>query len=113
MNFCNSQVLQSVQVLFGIPVTQFHELERLGRDIEHLNRLYVLYDSFVEYNEDLRNSMWNQTNLEEVTEQITEMLTRTTSLPQSLHGWAAYTEMAGILQSYSDVCCFVLFVDSY
>ena len=90
-------------MLFALPVTQYHELDRLGRDIAHLNRLYVVFDSFAAFNESLRGRLWSQTNLAEVAIQLEEMLTKTNALPASLHVWAAFTEMKETLQNYTEV----------
>ena len=90
-------------MLFGVPITQFHELDRLSRDLAHLNRLYVLYEQFDYFNKDLREKQWQQVSLTDVSEQVSDLLAKALALPASLQIWEAFIEMKGTLQRYSEV----------
>ena len=97
------QTLQSVQALFGLPITQFNELDRLGKEITFLNRLYNLYEAFVDFNDDLREQAWSTVNLDFVATDVNEMLMKARALPSSLQGWIAYTRMSSTLSRYVEV----------
>ena len=93
-----------------MPITQFHELDRLGRELTHLNRLYTLFEQFDYFNKDLRERHWQQVNLTEISDQVSDLLAKALSLPASLQIWEAFIVMKSTLQRYSEVCLQWLFV---
>jgi dynein heavy chain len=94
-----------VQVLFGLPVTEFNELDRLKSEIQYLNRLYDLYEVYVDFNQTLRDRSWHSVDLDEVANEMSDLLGKVNALPSTLHVWSAFTQMRGTLIHDAEVCC--------
>ena len=93
------EILESIEQLYGLPITDFPELDRTGQDLSGLARLYDLYEEFEAFHTDLQTKLWVALDLKECHATVKRMHAALAALPHTLRQWPAYTEMRNVLQN--------------
>ena len=93
------------EILFGLPVTQYPELEKTEKEIAGLDKLYSLYVMVVKTFEEYEKCLWVN-----VVERITEMIDKTNvfaaqckKLPKALKEWPAFLECKKKVDAFSSL----------
>lgn len=82
------------EILFGLPVTQYPELEKTEKEIGMLDRLYSLYVEVIKTLDSYSEYLWVSVieNIEKMISQTNEFNTRCKKLPKALKEWQAYSD---------------------
>ena len=91
--------------LFGLPVTQYPELEECQKELELLEKLYGLYVQVVQTIKGYGNLMWQDvvTNIESMTETATQFQNQCKKMPSKLRTWDAYAELKRTIDDFFEV----------
>ena len=81
--------------LFGLPPTEYPELEKTKKELDLLERLYALYINVNTFVSDAHEMLWTEvpTNLPMMIQRVTEFQTACSKMPKDLRQWDAYTEL--------------------
>ncbi|PNH08753.1 Dynein gamma chain, flagellar outer arm [Tetrabaena socialis] len=82
----------SGEELFGLPVTQYPELEQTEREIQMLDRLYSLYVNVITTIKGYGDYFWVDVveKIDEMGEQVLQYQNQSKKLPKALRDWPAY-----------------------
>ena len=81
--------------LFGMPKTQYMEMDVTRKELELLDRLYALYTQVMQTIGEYRARPWVEATAEmdAMTEQVTIFKERSGKMPKQLRGWEAYKDL--------------------
>jgi dynein heavy chain, axonemal len=91
--------------LFGLPETEYPELDRIGKELKLLRKLYDLYrevnDSFRSYS----TILWSQvvTNVTQMRLDMDNYSTKCKKLPKRLKEWPAFGELEERIDGFQEV----------
>ncbi|XP_077137822.1 dynein axonemal heavy chain 5-like [Ranitomeya variabilis] len=97
------KTLNSVQKLFNVVPKKFYELDKTGKDLELLGTLYILFQKFIEFDQQFRNTLWADVHLQINNEEIKQYSSECQIWKDKLKDWDAYNEMAQDIKFYEDV----------
>ncbi|GFR42148.1 hypothetical protein Agub_g3000 [Astrephomene gubernaculifera] len=82
----------SGEELFGLPVTQYPELEQTEKEIQMLDRLYSLYVTVITTIKGYGDYFWVDVveKIDEMGEQVLQYQNQSKRLPKALRDWPAY-----------------------
>ena len=84
----------SGEELFGLSVTQYPELEKTEKELALLDRLYGLFTSVLTTIDGYADILWTEvvSDMDAMTEQVTQFQAQCRKLPKSLRDWQAYED---------------------
>ncbi|XP_074662754.1 uncharacterized protein LOC141915202 [Tubulanus polymorphus] len=97
------RTLDSVSKLFGIPCKPFPELDKTGEELDLLGQLYGLFQKFIRFDNNFRDTLWSDVDLRNATEEVEGYWDECLALPSKLKDWDAYQDMKNAIQHYLDV----------
>ena len=88
--------------LFGLPPTEYPELEKTKKELDLLERLYALYINVNTFVNDAHEMQWTEvpTNLPMMIQRVTEFQTACAKMPKDLRQWDAYTELKATIDEF-------------
>ena len=91
--------------LFGLPVTQYPELENTEKELEFLNRLYDLYKDVISTIDNYSDILWTEVvaNIEQMNEQVTQCQAQCRKLPKALRDWDAYGDLRKKIDDFLEI----------
>ena len=91
--------------LFGLPITQYPELEACKSELELLDKLYSLYVNVVQTIKNYGADMWTDVvaNIENMTETATGFQNSCKRMPKALRDWDAYAELKKTIDDFFEV----------
>ena len=98
-NYCSGEAL------FGLPVTQYPELEKTESEIADLTKLYDLYSAVLSTISGYADVLWVDIvqQLEEMKEQVGVFSGRCTKLPRSLKEWPAFGACKETIDNFNKI----------
>lgn len=97
------KTLDSVSKLFGIPCKPFEELDRTGEELSLLGMLYGLFQKFIRFDEEFRDTLWADVDLKGAYARVEEYWDECLALPSKLKDWGAYHEMKTAINNYLNI----------
>jgi dynein heavy chain len=93
------------EMLFGLTVTTYPELEETQRQIELLDKLYGLYVSVVQTIKGYGALQWIEvvSNIESMTETASQFQNQCKRMPKQLREWNAYEELRSTIDNFFEV----------
>jgi len=81
--------------LFGLPITQYPDLEKTKKELELLDKLYSLYTAVVQTISGYSDVLWTdaQANMDAMTEQVNGFQANCKKLPKILRDWDSCKEL--------------------
>jgi len=91
--------------LFGLPITQYPELEKCKKELELLDKLYSLYVNVVQTISNYGDNMWTDVvaNIDAMTETATGFQNSCKRMPKALREWDAYNELKQTIDEFFEV----------
>jgi dynein heavy chain len=91
--------------LFGLPITQYPELEACKKELELLDKLYGLYVNVVQTIKGYGDMMWTDVvaQIETMTETATGFQALCKRMPKQLRDWEAYGELKKTIDEFFEV----------
>lgn len=91
--------------LFGLPITQYPELEACKKELELLDKLYGLYVNVVQTIKGYGDMMWSEVvaQIDAMTETATGFQALCKRMPKQLRDWEAYGELKKTIDEFFEV----------
>eukprot|EP00960_Hanusia_phi_P069522 767109-Hanusia_phi.AAC.3 len=91
--------------LFGLPITQYPELEQCKKELELLDKLYSLYVNVVQGIKGYGDLLWADVvaNIDSMTEAATAFQSQCKRMPKQLRDWEAYGELKKTIDDFFEV----------
>jgi dynein heavy chain len=88
--------------LFGLPTTDYPDLEVLRRELKMLERLYGLYNDVINTIASYDDIRWTALDSEKMTTEVTDFQSRQKKMPKSLREWAAFNELTKVIDDFAN-----------
>ncbi|XP_061778474.1 dynein axonemal heavy chain 5-like [Nerophis ophidion] len=90
--------------LFGLPVTEYPELQRIRRELALLSKLYSLYNTVVVSVTNYHDLLWADVNIEQINSELLDFQNRIRKLPKALKEWPAFKDLKKIIDDFTEMC---------
>lgn len=100
------------EILFGVPVTEYPQLERIRRDLLLLQRLYILYNKVLDTVSNYFNIAWPDVNIEKINQELADFQKDCRRLPTGLRSFPAFHTLKKTIDDFSE-CKFIVFLFSF
>ncbi|XP_028415244.1 dynein heavy chain 5, axonemal-like [Dendronephthya gigantea] len=98
------QTYSGGEELFGLPVTEYDELQRIRRELGLLQKLYSLYNSVIENVNGYQDILWSEIDVEKINGELLEYQNRIRKLPKALKEWQAFLDLKKTIDDFSESC---------
>ncbi|KAK2859784.1 hypothetical protein Q5P01_004404 [Channa striata] len=90
--------------LFGLPVNEYPELQRIKRELSLLSKLYSLYNSVIDSVAGYYDILWADLNIEKVNTELQDFQNRIRKLPKALKEWQAFRDLKKTIDDFAETC---------
>ncbi|KAG7231381.1 hypothetical protein INR49_012221 [Caranx melampygus] len=90
--------------LFGLPVKEYPELQRIKRELSLLSKLYSLYNSVIDSVTGYYDILWSDLNIEKVNTELQDFQNRIRKLPKALKEWQAFRDLKKTIDDFTETC---------
>lgn len=88
--------------LFGLPVTEYKQLEKIRRDLHLLQRLYSLYNRVLDTVAGYFDIAWVDANIDKINQELADFQTACRKLPKDLREFPAYHTLKKTIDDFSE-----------
>ena len=88
--------------LFGLPVTDYPELNEISKELKLAQKLYGLYTDVIETIAGYEEVLWQEIDIETMTNQLQDFQARCRKMPKALRDWEAYLELKKTIEDFSN-----------
>nr|XP_043900355.1 dynein axonemal heavy chain 8 isoform X2 [Solea senegalensis] len=90
--------------LFGLPVNEYPELQRIKRELSLLSKLYTLYNSVIDSVGGYYDVLWADLNIDKITAELQDFQSRIRKLPKALKEWQAFRDLKKTIDDFAESC---------
>ncbi|XP_071340329.1 dynein axonemal heavy chain 5 isoform X1 [Trachinotus anak] len=90
--------------LFGLPVKEYPELQRIKRELALLSKLYSLYNSVIDSVGGYCDVLWVDLNIEKINTELQDFQNRIRKLPKALKDWQAFRDLKKTIDDFTETC---------
>uniref|UniRef100_A0A7N8X5D3 Dynein, axonemal, heavy chain 5 like n=1 Tax=Mastacembelus armatus TaxID=205130 RepID=A0A7N8X5D3_9TELE len=90
--------------LFGLPVNEYPELQRIKRELSLLSKLYTLYNSVIDSIAGYYDILWDDLNIEKINTELQDFQNRIRKLPKALKEWQAFRDLKKTIDDFNETC---------
>ncbi|XP_051241668.1 dynein axonemal heavy chain 5 isoform X2 [Dicentrarchus labrax] len=90
--------------LFGLPVNEYPELQRIKRELSLLSKLYTLYNSVIDSVTGYYDILWADLNIEKINTELQDFQNRIRKLPKALKEWQAFRDLKKTIDDFTETC---------
>ncbi|XP_056155233.1 dynein axonemal heavy chain 5 [Lampris incognitus] len=90
--------------LFGLPVNDYPELQRIRRELSLLSKLYSLYDVVINSVASYLDTAWTELDIDRINAELQDFQNRIRKLPKALKNWQAFRELKKTIDDFSESC---------
>ncbi|XP_030612273.1 dynein heavy chain 5, axonemal [Archocentrus centrarchus] len=90
--------------LFGLPVNEYPELQRIRRELSLLSKLYSLYSSVTDSVAGYYDILWADLNVEKINAELQDFQNRIRKLPKALKEWQAFQDLKKTIDDFTETC---------
>ncbi|XP_042366785.1 dynein axonemal heavy chain 5 [Plectropomus leopardus] len=90
--------------LFGLPVNEYPELQRIKRELSLLSKLYSLYNSVTDSVAGYYDILWADLNIEKINAELQDFQNRIRKLPKALKEWQAFRDLKKTIDDFTETC---------
>ncbi|XP_074645893.1 dynein axonemal heavy chain 5-like [Tubulanus polymorphus] len=98
------QTYSGGEELFGLPVTEYPDLQRIRKELNLLQKLYQLYNSVLETVNGYYDIAWTEIDIEAINNQLLDFQNKCRKLPKALKEWQAYEELRKTIDDFNETC---------
>ncbi|CAH8594477.1 unnamed protein product [Schistosoma turkestanicum] len=98
------QTYSGGEELFGMPTTDYPDLQRIRKELNLLQKLYQLYDSVLDTVNGYYDIPWTEVDIDLINQQLLEFQNRCRKLPKALKEWQAYAELSKTIDDFNESC---------
>ncbi|GAB0182986.1 dynein axonemal heavy chain 5 [Grus japonensis] len=96
--------LSGGEELFGLPITEYPELNKIKRELSLLQRLYSLYNSVTASIDGYNEMLWSDLNIEKINSELLDFQNRIRKLPKALKEWQAFQDLKKKIDDFTESC---------
>uniref|UniRef100_H3AFE6 Dynein axonemal heavy chain 5 n=1 Tax=Latimeria chalumnae TaxID=7897 RepID=H3AFE6_LATCH len=90
--------------LFGLPVTEYPDLQRIKRELTLLQKLYGLYNSVIDSIIGYYEILWSELDIEKINSELLDFQNRIRKLPKALKEWQAFKDLKKKIDDFTESC---------
>ncbi|TPP55936.1 Dynein axonemal heavy chain 5 [Fasciola gigantica] len=90
--------------LFGLPITEYPDLQRIRKELNLLQKLYLLYNSVLDTVNGYYDLSWADVDIDAINQQLLDFQNRCRKLPKALKEWQAYEELNKTIDDFNETC---------
>ena len=90
------------EILFGLPVTGFPQLEKIKKDLTLLQRLYGLYNRVLDTVAGYFDIAWIDVNIDKINQELSDFQTACRKLPKGLREFPAFHALKKTIDDFSE-----------
>uniref|UniRef100_A0A8C8RI05 Dynein axonemal heavy chain 5 n=1 Tax=Pelusios castaneus TaxID=367368 RepID=A0A8C8RI05_9SAUR len=90
--------------LFGLPVTEYPELQKIKRELTLLQKLYGLYNSVIANIRGYYEILWSDLDIEKINSELLDFQNRIRKLPKALKEWQAFHDLKKKIDDFAESC---------
>ncbi|CAF4139157.1 unnamed protein product, partial [Rotaria magnacalcarata] len=92
------------EVLFGLPISDFPQLEKIKKDLTLLQRLYGLYNKVLDTVSGYSEIAWVDVNIDKINQELSDFQTACRKLPKGLREFPAFHALKKTIDDFSECC---------
>ncbi|ESO89757.1 hypothetical protein LOTGIDRAFT_192667 [Lottia gigantea] len=89
--------------LFGLPVTEYPQLHTIRKELNLLQKLYGLYNDVIDTVHGYYDILWQEVNIEKITQELQDFQTRCRKLPKALKDWPAFDDLKKTIDDFNEM----------
>ena len=97
------ELLSSLQTTYFIPTSNYSDLDKVGKEISILKKLYFLYENLCAFEKDTKSQSWIILQFDICQKQMTQFNEEFEELDRSLSEWDAYRYIQRTINMYFEV----------
>ncbi|CAF0729412.1 unnamed protein product, partial [Didymodactylos carnosus] len=90
--------------LFGLPVADYPQLEKIKKDLALLQRLYTLYNKVLDTVASYFDIPWVDVNIDKINQELSDFQTSCRKLPKGLRDFPAFHALKKTIDDFSECC---------
>ncbi|XP_068603948.1 LOW QUALITY PROTEIN: dynein axonemal heavy chain 5 [Brachionichthys hirsutus] len=90
--------------LFGLPVHEYPELQRIRRELALLSKLYVLYNAVIDSVSGYCDVLWADLDIDKINGELLDFQNRIRKLPKALKEWQAFRDLKKTIDDFNETC---------
>lgn len=90
--------------LFGLPVTEYEDLQQIRKELNLLQKLYGLYNDVIVKVNGYFDIPWVDVNIDRINMELQEFQSRCRKLPKALKDWQAYKDLKKTIDDFNESC---------
>ncbi|KAM3593194.1 uncharacterized protein V6R79_007624 [Siganus canaliculatus] len=90
--------------LFGLPVNEYPDLQRIKRELSLLSKLYALYNSVTDSVAGYYDILWADLDIEKINTELQDFQNRIRKLPKALKEWQAFRDLKKTIDDFAETC---------
>ena len=90
------------EILFGLQVTDFPQLEKIKKDLTLLQRLYTLYNRVLDTVSSYYDIAWVDVNTDKINQELSDFQTACRKLPKGLRDFPAFYTLKKTIDDFSE-----------
>ena len=90
--------------LFGLPVTNYEDLQRIKKELNLLQKLYGLYNQVIDTINGYYDIAWIDVNIEKINADLVDFQNRCRKLPKGLKEYQAFNDLKKTIDDFNETC---------
>ena len=90
--------------LFGLPITDYDDLQRIKKELNLLQKLYSLYNTVMRSIDGYFDILWVEVDIEKINTEIIDFQNRCRKLPKALKEWQAFKDLSKKIDDFNETC---------
>ncbi|KAK5935878.1 hypothetical protein CgunFtcFv8_021195 [Champsocephalus gunnari] len=90
--------------LFGLPVEEYPELQRVKKELSLMSKLYSLYNSVIQSVGGYCDLLWADLDIEKINTELMDFQSRIRKLPKALKEWQAFKDLKKTTDDFTETC---------
>lgn len=90
------------ELLFGLPITEFPQLEKIRKDLTLLQRLYGLYNRVLDTVASYYEISWVDVNIDKINQELSDFQNACRKLPKGLREFPAFHALKKTIDDFTE-----------
>ncbi|XP_055955514.1 dynein axonemal heavy chain 5 isoform X2 [Patella vulgata] len=101
--FRKYQTYSGGEELFGLQVTEYPKLHQIRKELNLLQKLYGLYNDVIDTVHGYYDILWQEVNIDKITQELQDFQTRCRKLPKALKDWPAFDDLKKTIDDFNEM----------
>ncbi|VDQ14392.1 unnamed protein product [Trichobilharzia regenti] len=89
--------------LFGLPITEYNRLDEIRKQLNLLQKLYLLYNSVLNKTAGYYDIPWSDVRIDLISQELQDFQNRCLKLPKALREYPAYDDLRQTLSNFDQI----------